>query len=98
MSIILTPSQIRFGCALPRDYMLLKEIKELLLYDSNSKRVRWQELINLEIADIKSSYSKSNIYLRRGSRWNEFYDSYGLKDTINGCEFVDIKKFIDELF
>jgi len=95
MQYILSNEQIKLGCALPDDYLPLREIKQRV-YGGPPSRSHWKELVNLEIAEFAGEGNP--VHLRRGLRWAEFFERYGYSDTFAGCEYIEIEESIFELF
>lgn len=91
----LTPKLVRFGCALPTSFLLIGDIKARM-HNGSDSHVRWQELVNLGIADLHGRHSR--VMLKRGSKWGEFYDMYGYKDPENGCAFMEPEIEIRKIF
>ena len=88
MSSTTTRSEIALGCALPIDYLAVRDVR-LRVHCGFRLQFRLKRLVESRVAEIQRV--DGAIWVRRGPHWGSFYDMHGYADTQDGLAQLDLE-------
>ena len=91
MSFAISRSEIALGCALPIDYLVIRDVR-LRVHCGFGLRVRLDRLVESGVAEVRSpGWVDGTIWIRRGPTWVPFYGIHGYADTRDGVAQLDLE-------
>lgn len=95
---IWTKNQIYFACALTKEWQRRSKIAcQARANGHATKRVSWKMLVALSIAEARDMRSTDPL-LRRGPDWHASSDRYGIEETKQGLDGLEIEKELNRIF